>query len=108
MEQQEIKGLDKGQVLHAPWGYNMTHPDFYLVLEGAPVGKFAKVQQIARVETATGYLSGTAVPAVPYVPRANNAAILRKKVQKDGSIKFESYKRGTLWNGQPKYFNYCD
>lgn len=100
-----INGLAAGDILHAPWGYNMTHPDFYLVLEGAEVGRFARLVQIERVEKANGYLCGDAVPAVPHV---HKGAVVKKKVKAGGHIKFESYKVGRPWDGKPKYFNYCD
>jgi hypothetical protein len=104
------QGLCAGDILHAPWGYNMTHPDFYLVLEGAEVGRFARLTQIERDETSTGFLCGTAVPKVPHVYKGK---VERKKVRaSDASwkavVKFDSHKFGYRWDGKPCRFNYCD
>lgn len=109
-EKTVIQGLQTGEILHAPWGYNMTHPDFYLVLEGAAPGKMASLVEIERVETETGYLCGHAVPKVPHVATGK---VVRKKVRPtleswSAVVKFASYKVGVRWDGRPCRYNYCD
>ena len=102
-------GLQDGDVLHGSWGYDMTHADFFVVLKGAPIGKFARIAKLANVETSTGYLCGTAVPAVPYQVVGK---VLTKKVKGSAyyrvCVKIEDYEHAYPWDENPKHFNYCD
>lgn len=107
--------IKPGDVFYDSWGYNMTIVDFYRVVRLTPKG--ATVVGLKSIETATGYLSGTAVPH-----HESNGEI--------GTLKFKMYgpdsmylsgtikeasgtnhrRKVTLskWDGKPKYFNHCD
>ena len=99
------QGLLAGQILHGSWGYNMTHAEFFMVQNDAAPGQFVKLLPLATVETSTGYLCGTALPALP--PQGKGK-VIKRRVRDNGSVKIKSYYGAAPWTGHAKYFNYCD
>lgn len=107
------------KILFDSWGYNMTIVDFYEVIK--ETSKTVTIKPIGSIETADGYLCGTAVPN-PTV-KGDDTFVARKRVFEtlDGLVRTQKYcyrssigdkfgKVHTLfeWDGRPLYYNHCD
>jgi len=102
---QEKQTLIGGQILESHWGYGMTCIDYYLVLQGAEFGKFAKIVKIRQDNRADGFLCGTTVPTIPLVPVGE---AFKKKVNKWGEVRINTYATASVWDGKPNQYNHCD
>jgi hypothetical protein len=89
--------LKVGDVLHARWGYEQTNVDFYEVV--AVRGAVVDVRELATENTATGDMTGRAIPVLgQYV-----GDVLRGKRPGAGnSVRVTRCSTASPWDGQPK------
>lgn len=94
-----VTSLKVGDILVSSWGWEQTNVDFYQVVN-IITGKTIEIRPIAeKTVTATGSMSET----VTAVPDEFTGSARRVRVSTDDSIKLNSYKYASKWDGQPEY-----
>lgn len=93
--------LTVGHVLYASWGYDQTNIDFYEVVE--VVGRHTvKIRELAQISEGDGF--GGNSKCYPKMGAYKGDAEIRR-ARADGTIRLESYKHATIWDGQSKYWS---
>lgn len=104
MTTQNLNKLETGQILVASWGYDQTNIDFYQVVKGAEVGKFAQIKSIpAKFSDCDGYDGRYLLPDLD--AKNNGDKIFKKKVQSTGAefyISISNYCLAYIWNNKPQ------
>ena len=93
-----------GTIFHSSWGYNMTHADFYQVVDRT--ASFVKVRKLAVKQDGNAW-QGYATP----MRDTFDGGIIRAKLGNTGSSAYISIDRSQtafLWDGKPKYYNFMD
>ena len=90
-----------GDILASSWGYEQTNVDFYKVTK--VTAKSVKIEQVGTTETDTGFLTGTAVPALDNT--VGEPSTRRFYSIGDGryGCRLTSFSSAYLWDGKPKY-----
>lgn len=89
--------LTIGHVLYASWGYDQTNIDFYEVVE--VVGPHTvKIRELGQITKDTGFMTGDCLPKMGTYKGEPEL----RRARADGSIRLESYKFATVWDGQAK------
>lgn len=94
-------------ILVSSYGYNCTLVDFYKVVKATE--KSIWIQELGwKFTEDDGY--GQAGKVVPVEIENNQNKIIVKRQPSDDSsyVKVDYYKYGSLWNGQPVYYNSYD
>lgn len=95
------------------WGYSMILVDFFEVIQQTP--KTVTLRKLNSQETPTGFLSGEALPTEEWATARRGLykdvrAFKREEngetvyVANDGGVRMRYH----VWDGKPKYFDYCD
>lgn len=93
-----------GTIFHSSWGYNMTHADFYQVVDRT--ASFVKVRRLAVKRDGNAW-QGYATP----IRDRFDGGIIRAKLGNTGSsayINIDRAQTAFLWDGKPKYYNFMD
>lgn len=94
----ETHNLQVGHVLVASWGYDQTNVDFYQVTKIIS-DKMVEVRKIASMSgAALSSMSGTVLPVIDHF----TGEPMRKRAGR-GSIKIDSSRWASVWDGKPKY-----
>lgn len=103
-EQNNLNKLETGQILVSSWGYDQTNIDFYQVVKGAEIGKFAQIKSIpSKWYGGDGYGGSYLLPDIE--AKNDTTKIFKKKVQSTGAefyIALTNYCFAYLWNNKPK------
>jgi len=99
-----LNELKTGQILVASWGYDQTNIDFYQVVKGAEIGKFAQIKSIpAKLSGYAGYNERYLLPDTE--AKNDGDKIFKKKVQSTRGeiyIALSNYCFAYVWNNKPK------
>ncbi|MFA4445451.1 hypothetical protein P2A95_21620 [Xanthomonas perforans] len=89
--------LQVGDVLNTSWGYEQTNVEFFQVV--AVTGAMATLREIAASYTEAGFMSGK---KTPHVGRFTGEPI-RRRVGVSNTVKIDSSRRATPWDGRPQH-----
>lgn len=104
MTKQNLNKLETGQILVASWGYDQTNIDYYQVVKGAEVGKFAQIKSIP-AKWCGGDGNGGSYLLPDTEAKNDGDKIFKKKVQTTGAelyISFDYYCFAYVWNNKPQ------
>lgn len=89
--------LKVGDILYASWGYDQTNIDFYQVV--GVLDKSVKIREIDKK------IQNTVSNGYMVVPDRNKfiGPILTRRVSTKDSVKVDSVRYASLWDGKPKY-----
>jgi len=106
----QVGGLVAGQILCGQWGYSMQLVNFYEVVKGAQVGKFAVLQKLGNINVSTDAYGQAgkqvADPLVKVDPPFKKKVLLG--YQGEVNVKITSCQWAKPWDGQPKAFDTYD
>jgi hypothetical protein len=86
-----------GSILVCSWGYEQTNVNFYEVV--AVRGGTVDLREIDKDKTATGFMSGTAMPR----PGVFVGGLIKgKRARGDNSVRVSGTQRVHLWSGRPQ------
>ncbi|RBH06589.1 hypothetical protein BRM06_20850 [Xanthomonas oryzae pv. oryzae] len=90
--------LEVGAVLVSSYGYEQTNVDFYEVV--AVQNRTVTLRELVQERQDTGHMSGTTTP----VPgQYTTAEPIRRRVGVSNTVKIDSSRRATPWDGRPQH-----
>jgi hypothetical protein len=108
-----MNNYKKGDIVVAQWSYTMTYPEYYIVTRVTPkkVGLTRIDDHMVR-STDGGYnQQGYVAPVLPVTEKGYGLKDKLCNVNEEGEIVIKdgySTLWATLWDGKPKWANYCD